>query len=220
VNLIDYALARPLIEEGDVLLFRNGSKLLQRSGGGEYSHCAVSSWHNGSRSKDAILECVEFREGSFFASLFNKNAGGGGRSTNLDRQVQMYDECIDVYRPVPFFSSYTYNAEVNEVQLSRVKFNPKLVTRTMRQMTGLPYGWRRIWWMAKQQLVGFRLFYSIQDLVDDKLKDVIYPVCSTALAYAFSKNGYDLIPNRSDEFTQPSEISRSSRLSYLFTLKA
>ena len=88
----------------------------------------------------------------------------------------------------------------------------------MRKLTALPYGWRRIWWMAKHKMAGLRFFYKPDDLMIDTVKDVVYPVCSTAVSYSFNKNGYDLITNRSDEWTEPGQISMSPRLSYLFTL--
>lgn len=217
---INFDKAKLLIEEGDILLFRGtgwASYFIRKAVHGKYSHVGICSFTNGNKEK-SILECVEFREGSFLASFFNKNAGGGGRAVNLKIQVENNPGLIDVYRPVPYFASWEFDAAKNMCNLSRRKYNGKLVTRTMRQMTGLPYGWKRIIWMAKRNLSLVSLFYSSDDLVDDTLKDIIYPVCSTAIAYSFSKNGYDLIPNRSDEFTQPSDIANSSRLSYLFTL--
>lgn len=217
---IKFSEAKLLIEEGDILLFRGkgmASWFIRKASHGLYTHVGIASFSNGNK-ETSILECVEFREGSFIASLFNKNAGGGGRAVNLKLQVDAFPGQIDVYRPVPYFASWLYNEDKKDVLLSRRKFNGKLVTRTMRQMTGLPYGWKRIIWMAKRNLAVIRVFYGEEDLVSDTFKEIIYPVCSTAIAYSFSKNGYDLIPNRSDEFTQPSNIANSSRLSYLFTL--
>ena len=209
LNLIyrPYEEVQQLIKEGDVLLFRGQSftsKIIQAYGEGSYSHVGVASWSNGSDSP--ILECVEFREGK------------GGRTVNLKRQVEYNDCLIDVYRPIPFFTNIQYNKDAGIIKVVRKPFNGKLVTNTMRRMTGLPYGWRRIWWIFKRKMVILRLFYSREDLVDDTTKEVIYPVCSTATSYAFSKDDFDLIKNKSDNWTEPSHIATSARLNYLFTL--
>ena len=88
----------------------------------------------------------------------------------------------------------------------------------MRKMTGLPYGWKRIWWIAQYKLPVLRFFYKIEHLVDDTSTELIYPVCSTAVAYSFSKEGFDLVHNRADKATEPSDLSRSPLLQYLFTI--
>ena len=211
LNLVyrPYDEVEQLIKEGDVLLFRGQSwisKLLKISGEGVHTHVAIASWHNGDSEFSPILECVEFKEGK------------GGRSVNLKRQIMENDCLIDVYRPIPSFTNVTYNRDAQTIDIEEKPYNGKLVTNTMRQMTGLPYGWRRIIWIAQHKMLGLRLFYSKENLVDDTLKEMIYPVCSTAIAYSFSKHGYDLIKNKSDEWTEPSHIATSARLNYLLTL--
>jgi len=205
--LLPYDTAKSLIEEGDVLLFRGRgivSYFIGRASESKYTHVGVASWHNGD---GGLLECVEFREGK------------GGRTVNLERVVNdLPDDTIDVYRPIPYWSRWHFNAVRNEAYTVRSEFNGKAVTNAMRKLTGLPYGWKRIWWIAKHKLMGFRLFYNVDDLMVDSLGEVIYPVCSTAIAYAFNKNGFDLINNRSDEWTEPADIAQSARLGYLFTL--
>jgi len=116
------------------------------------------------------------------------------------------------------WTKWEFDKDTKETHLITRKFDGKAVTRTMRQLTGLPYGYSRIWWMLKHKLVGLRLFYSAEDLMLDTVKDVVYPVCSTTTAYAFNIHGYDLINNRSDEWTEPGQIAESTRLSYLFSL--
>jgi len=217
-----YDEAKPLINEADVLLFRGGglaSKIIGIASESPYTHVAVASWVNGrSNTPDGILECVEFKEGSFIASFFNKSAGGGGRTVNLGQRVSEQSGKIDVYRPVPRATKWVYNEENNTFDLHTTDLNPRQVTDTMRRMTGLPYGWRRIWWIAKHKLAAFRIFSDVDSLIVDDLEDLIYPVCSTTVAYAFNKSDYDLMNNRSDEWTEPGDVARSSRLSYLFTL--
>lgn len=202
-----YKIVKSLIQEGDVLLFRGNSWVsyfVGKAGETTYSHVGLASWVNGQHS-NAILEVIEFQ------------GGVGGRSINLDQLIKTHSGQIDVYRPIPSWSKWKFNLHNYEVVLERHTFNGKLVTKTMRKLTGLPYGWKRIWWLAKRKLAGFRIFYSAKDLMVDKVKDVVYPICSTTVAYSFNVNGYDLTNNRSDEWTEPGTIAESTRLSYLFT---
>jgi hypothetical protein len=87
----------------------------------------------------------------------------------------------------------------------------------MRILTGMPYGWKRMWWFAKRYLVGLRLFYDLEDLTSDEIEDIVYPVCSTAVSYAFSSYEYDLMKNKGDEWTKPSDVSESTLLHYICT---
>jgi len=204
-----YKEAKHLIQEADVLLFRGRSLIsyfIGRAGETSYTHVGVASWVNGARDPNSLLELVEFREAK------------GGRSTNLEVAVTEHPFEIDVYRPIPTWLKWEFDNESKTTTLISNSFNGKAVTRTMRKMTGLPYGYKRIWWMLKHKLVGWRLFYKVEDLMADEVQDVVYPVCSTAVAYSFNVNGYDLIHNRSDEWTEPGQIAESARLSYLFTL--
>jgi len=207
-HVIPYQIAKPLIEEGDVLLSRGitySSWLLRKAGKSPYTHVGVASWPYGDKSQ-GVLECVEFREWK------------GGRSINLERAVIDDPGRIDVYRPVTYSSEWVFDSAKNESILIRKEVNLRGVTNTMRLLSGLPYGWRRIWWLSQHHMVGFRLGIDVEKLRCDTVGDIVYPVCSTAIAYAFNSNGYDLIMNRSDEWTEPSDIALSPRLSYLFTL--
>lgn len=210
MNRVDlsYESARPLIQEGDVLLFRGEgwiSYFISHAGESPYTHCGVASWIN--NDNGGILECVEFREGK------------GGRAVNLSIQVKNFPGQIDVYRPIPSVTHWEYHPdEVEPFELIRQKLDARAVTNTMRKMTGLPYGWKRIWWLFKHKAIVLRLFTDVEGLTCDELEDVVYPVCSTALAYSFNKNGYDLIHNKSDQWAEPADVGRSARISYLFTL--
>lgn len=207
--ILPYREAKTHIMEGDVLLFRGKSwvsKIISSQTDTTYSHVGIASWVNGSANTDeGQLECVEFREWK------------GGRAVNLEVAVQQYPECIDVYRPIPVFGKIVFDKETKEVKYLTKEFNGKAVTRTMRRMTGLPYGWKRIWWMTKKKLLFFR-FFSKGSLMNDKLRDIVYPVCSTSVAYAFNYNDFDLLSNKADEWMEPGHIALSPRLNYLFTL--
>ena len=214
---LKYEDAKPLINEADVLLFRGSgwvSYFISIGSESPYTHVGIASWINGDSN---ILECVEFKEGSPIDALFGLNSCGG-RAVNLNREVVKNPGRIDVFRPVKFCSEWIFEEETQTTTLNRREINPRAITSTMRKMTGLPYGWKRIWWLAKHKMLGFRLFTNVEDLQCDTIGDMIYPVCSTAIAYSFNANGYDLIHNKSDQWAEPADIARSARLSYLFTL--
>ena len=217
-----YLDVKHLINEGDVILFRgNGffSGLVRAYGQSAYTHVGLASWVNGSsNTTDGILELVEFREGSFLSGIFGSSGGGCGRAINLDREVKKFSGRVDVYRPCQNFGQFTYDKDTKNIEYISVPFDGKKVTRILRYMTGLPYGWHRVWTIIKYRILLFGLYNNYDSLMSDESKEDIYPVCSSVVAYAFSINGYDLIKNRSDEWTSPGDIASSPRLSYLFTL--
>lgn len=206
---LEFQQARELLDEADILLFRNKGSVtsffIESASNGPYSHVGVASSHgdNGGR----IWECVEFKEGL------------GGRTVNLKEYVRLHPGEIDVYRVSPIKVQCYYNVNTQKIDIRRLKLNKKTVTNIMRKMTGLPYGWRRIWWILQRKLLMFQLFLSLDYISDDAVVDIIYPVCSTAVAYSFSQVGFDLVHNRSDSYTEPAHIANSPLLSYLFTLK-
>lgn len=197
-----------IVKEGDVLLYRNKnviSCLVGRAGEGQYSHVSVVSKNGG------FVECVEFKEWR------------GGRAVSLQRVVENYDGEIDVYRISPVLYKYKYSFNEKNIISEEKVFNTstaRKVTNCMREMTGLPYGWTRILWIFLHKFPFTRYFYDINKLtVDVPSDEQIYPVCSTSLAHCFNKAGFDLVNHRSDEFTEPNDIARSSILSYVFTIK-
>lgn len=208
-NYVRFEDAKELLREADVLLFRSrslGAFFIRRASEGEYSHVAVASAHGDNGG--TIWEAVEFKEWK------------GGRTVNLKEYIKSYKGEIDVYRASIEKIVITYDKNNRMTGINRVPLNSKLITNTMRRMTGLPYGWKRVLWLAQHKLPFLRFFYSMESVVDDNTKDLIYPVCSTAVAYSFSKAGYDLVHHRADISTEPSDIARSPLLNYLFTLKS
>jgi hypothetical protein len=208
--------ALDLIDEGDVLLFKGKgcvSSVIQRAGEGGYSHVGLATWHNGRRDAtgSSLLEITEFREGK------------GGRTVNLVTAYydDIVNENIDIYRTIPEVTRLKFNPRTKQVTQDLIKFNAKGATNYLRSLTGLPYGWSRIWWMFQHKAFGIRLFYDLANVSNDEIisdPKKIYPVCSTAVAASYSSVGYDLMPNKSDEWMEPSDLSRSSLLNYLFTL--
>lgn len=208
---IPYICARQYIKEGDVLLFRSTSLLgsiIAATGNGKYSHVGLASWVFDRFGNKLHLECVEFREFK------------GGRAINLSTYINDGNTIIDVYRPAAYMYSCNWDNKTNHLIENNSKFEGRKITTCLRNMTGLPYGWARIWYLAKFYLPFIRYIFRFlsKEHLDDDLKDVIYPICSTAVAYCFSKEFVDLTHHRSDHRMEPSDIARSPILNYLFTL--
>lgn len=208
INFLKFEEAKHLLQEGDVLLFRgNGiiSNLIKIAGEGNYSHVAIAS-----NIENGDWEAVEFRE--WF----------GGRTINLENYV-LYSinkkTFIDVYRSIDFYSCLRFDPEKKEIISNRWKFNGKLVTKCMRKLTGLPYSYKRIWIILKIKLFKIHLLRNLERITNDLPTDeIIYPVCSTVVAHCFAINNCVLLKNKSDQWMEPSDISKSPRLNYLFTL--
>lgn len=207
-NYLSYDEACKFVQEGDVLLFRGSGfvpYLIKTASQGPYTHVGLASWVHDKAGNRIYLECVEFREWK------------GGRAVNLRKQVEFFNRQIDVYRasspfPEPYF-------EDGEIKQKEIHFNGRAITNCLRKVTGIPYGWRRIWWLGKHHFLGTRLWLpeeSNEDVLED---DLIYPVCSTVVAHCFHKNFTDLTHNRSNLRMEPSDIARSPILNYLFTLE-
>jgi len=216
LKYVKYEDAINLIEEGDVLLFRGKtltSWFVEQAGEGRYSHVGLATWHNGCIRRcghDSLLEITEFREWK------------GGRTVDLATAYsrELKERTIDVYRVISPVHQIEYDPVTKEIVKKEIKFDGKKVTNHLRTLTGLPYGWRRIWRMFTHKMLGFRWFTNFTNVSDDdKIKtSKIYPVCSTAVAASYSQFGLDLVPNKADEWVEPSDLSRSSILNYLFTL--
>ena len=200
---VSFRKARSVLREADVLLFRGRSltsHFIKRAAQGKYSHVGVASAHGSNGG--TIWECVEFREWK------------GGRTVNLERYVNSELE-IDVFRPSFKKQSFSYTG--TDVEINIQTLNAKMVTNTMRKMTGLPYGWKRIAWILHYKMPLLKYLYNIDSVTDDK-GQLVYPVCSTAVSAAFSSCNFDLMHHRSDNFMEPSDVARSPLLSYVFTI--
>ena len=201
--IISYTQARSLINEGDVVLIRGHSIwswFIQKFGRSPYSHVGLASWHNGQN----ILELIEFREKI------------GGRSSNLSYTVKDNSGLIDIYRPADYYQKVFFKH--NQIYREQVKLDTKAITNTLRNMTGRPYGWATIRRFVKRNMLVLRLVYKSTESINDKPKKLIYPVCSTAVAYAFNTNNFDLLRNKGDSWMEPGHIALSPLLHYLFTV--
>ncbi len=207
--LIKYSDAVHYLEEADVLMFRPNTilgKLIAIYGGGLHSHTGLASW-NGN-----LVECVEFREWK------------GGRTVNLWSQVRDFPGLIDVYRPAKSVelpnlyigqSQTNGNRSIKYLKYDLTDEKKRDITNTARELTGNDYGWGIICKLFFRYLPFFRL-RNRAETIDSDFSDIF--VCSTLVSYAYRQHFVDLTPNLNDQYTVPSDISRSSMLSYLFTL--
>lgn len=206
---IKYEDAVDKIQEGDVLLFRGiswASWIIKKASDGLYSHCGIASFVYDNKGQRIGLECIEFKEWK------------GSRAISLENYVQENSGIIDVFRPSPTHTLLEYDKAKDEVKRVKYFFVGRDITTNFRKLTGLPYGWSRIWWLAQLRLPFLRWLAHDESYIDILKEKHIYPVCSTVVAYLFHKYYTDLVYYRSDEYTEPSDLARSPLLNYLFTI--
>jgi hypothetical protein len=147
----------------------------------------------------------------------------GGVVKILERAVEDLPEIIDVYRPARYYQKVQIDLDPIEMHYieakSEVMFNGKAITDEMRTLTGLPYGWSQIIRQGAQYAFGIRFLIPTRAAGSDKIKPPSGPVCSSSVAYCFSKHNFDLVKNTADSWTTPGDIARSPLLHYMFTLK-
>ena len=192
--------AKPLIKECDVL-FVSGiewfSPLVKWWTKSQYSHVALASWANTN-----LLEIIEFHA-----------ARGGGATINYNSYFPKYTGNVDVYRPDIQYEDRVFNTITKDVDTHFIPLDQKAITNDMRALTGIPYGYRRLLKMFTELFST-----SAEDLTSDNRCDIIYPVCSTAVAYCFEKNGFLLLRHRNYEWMTPGDLAMSPTLNYLFTI--
>lgn len=201
---VSYHKAESLIKEADILLYRrpNFPKLgffVALYGGTIYSHVGLAHWCH------KQLNCIEFKE--FI----------GSRNISIKSQIDAGYE-IDIYRANSSIDIYKVQCNpITNLDVINRKFTPfiaRLITNYAEKLVGQPYGWTNIWKIARTFIPGIRIFIN-KDTFDKKNR--IW-VCSTLVTDAYKKFYVDLCPLISDEYSQPSDIARSSVLNYLFTV--
>lgn len=201
--------AIPYLKTGDIALFRGcsiASFLISGFTDSVYTHVGIVNKDDAQK----VVELVEFREMK------------GGRSVNLDVIVRKASGRIDIFRPSPVFQRMEtqWVGDFPDVHLKATRFHGELIVRGMKVLTGRPYGWSRILLLWLRRIVFFRFFTSyLPDKSDDVNAEISCPVCSTAVACVFNRNGCPLIGNMNPNLATPSDISRSPKIHYLFTLK-
>ena len=207
MTCLSFKEAKEHLQEGDVLLFKGRrlfSYFIKKASHSKYSHVGLASWHNGNIG---LWEIIEFR------------GFKGGRTASLEQIVKDKPGVIDVYRPSPQRIELSFDKYSGEIVTKTLECNYKNVTHRMRQLTGLPYGWLRIWWFLQWYIPFLRLIYNVNKIIEDKVGEIVYPVCSTSVSHSFSFDDFDLLKNRADDWTQPGDIALSTSLNYLFTLQ-
>lgn len=198
--------AKNLLCEADVLLFRGSgfySGWLKWAGHGDYTHAGLVS-----RTFDRI-SCCEYREFK------------GGRCVSLRHEINSMPGEIDVFRLCKNITLPAYRAETGKIEYDTKEYSHLLkseITKEMFNLTGNEYSWWRIWRLAKYHIPILRWFQKTSTEDNAQNPEEASMVCSTAVAYCFRTNGIDLVPNLSDFETVPSDLARSSLLTYLFTL--
>jgi len=196
------------IEEADILLFRHSgffSFFIKRASHGLYTHVGLASWvHNASGDKSS-LEMLEFREWK------------GGRAVDLERQVKKYNRSIDVFRLSPAVDTLEFVH--NRISKITHYMYGDDITNCMRKKTGIPYGWKRVWWLMKRSMLFFRIFQDPIAFEDDLDDELVYPICSTVVAHCIQQEYVDIMHHRANIRMEPSDIARSPLAHYLFTLE-
>jgi hypothetical protein len=127
--LLPYSQARRRIRDGDLLLFRRKSGVMQKlitvAGRSEYCHAAMAAWWNGR------LMCLETVQGR------------GGRAVLLSHVVGEDPNLIDVYRVV---------------RGCQRRFDRAGAVLAMIETTGKRYGWTNLARAAMYHLPIVRLF--------------------------------------------------------------
>jgi hypothetical protein len=198
-NMPEYSFseAKPLIKEGDILLFRSGSFpsagwWITGLSGGIHSHVGIASISSGDLT---IIEQKEFK---------------GGREVILKSQVK--GNIIDVYRVPPEVTVYENGEWIKKYFTDDVAH---AVTSEARKVTGTPYNWYNIFSIYGDYLPGYRMIFRTKNGVDEIS---FAKICSQLLSYCFRKAYTDLVPNLRDVKTKPNDIACSALAFPMFTI--
>ena len=180
--------ARPLIQDGDLLLFRGGgfvSWMIGTAGRSKYTHAGRAAWW-GNR-----LFCVEVRELK------------GGRAVTLSSQNKLYPDQIDVFEAAPGGHWSNYD------RIAAVEF--------MLGLAGSDYGYWGVLKAAAYHLPFVRCFIDPATDVEDR-KDTPPFCSEACAAADRIGGGVDPVPYLADRLTEPGDLARSPFYKYKFTL--
>ena len=182
---VSYPLARSKIRDGDLLLFRPRRGVLGRL----IAKAGRSDYSHAGMAAwwNGRLMCLDTVQGH------------GGRAVLLSNLVQRYPGQIDVY-------SAGANGQ---------PFDRQAAVEAMIEITGQPYGWLSLVWVAFVHLAVVRLF--VRPNTDDAANGSL-PFCSQAVARAVRAGGVDPVPRLADRLTEPGDLARSRFYSFLCTL--
>jgi hypothetical protein len=87
----------------------------------------------------------------------------------------------------------------------------------LKSRTGNHYGWGSILWIVLSRLPGLRWIFRVS--TEDSEDWHVPPMCSQLATAADRVGGkVDPVPNLADQFTEPSDLVRSSFYRYVYTL--
>ena len=208
---VPFEVAKTLIKEGDVLLFRKKGGIhtiswwIRTYTKSKYSHVGLAHWHKDTGE----LLCLEFRE-------FR-----GSREFPVKQYVKEGQQ-IDVFRACTLIEApYIDNSfpDYPELKYRTHKFTSTTasnITSTAHELLGRDYGWWNIWQLIKTYIPFIRLGQNIEG--KNGLADEQEFVCSTLVAYSYRVHYIDPVPYVSDVYTTPGDLSRSDLFVKLFEI--
>ena len=188
-NTLEYATARSLIRDGDVLFFRGRgfvSSAIMAQTGSSYSHVELAQWNLG--------------------QLMTMGATSHGTVYRRLSSIIGEYSSVAVAR-VPFGPQEGWPAKQVERETVRQALRNALAH------LGRPYDFAdiaKIWWRDR-----LGLGHTTRDRKSDQDKFI----CSEFVAAAYSAAGVDLVPNKPDRLTTPQDIARSVDLQIMFSFE-
>jgi hypothetical protein len=189
-KLVSYGEVRETIRDGSVLLRRAGR---------DPGDVAIAEAGDGLYAHAgmagwwrSVLMCLETRQ--WF----------GGRAVTFSSQVAAAPGQWDVYDVRPLMRSQDLRRWHAVLEMVRI--------------CGAPYGWRSLCGVAARHLPVIRWLLGPQADPTPEEARARPPFCSEAVSWAWKCGGVSLVPEKPDSLTEPSDLSRSARLVYRFTL--
>lgn len=179
------------VATGDVLLFRPGRDLVGRI----ISAAGRGRWCHAAMAAwwGDDLFCLEVRELH------------GGRAILLEREVARRPGRIDVFR-------------LTDACRLGHEINLHGAIAKMRRFAGADYGYWSVIRTALYHVPIVRM--RLRPMTDDATENGRPPYCSQAVSYALRVgSGVDLVPQLADCATEPSDLARSAKLAYQFTMQ-
>lgn len=205
---INWSIAKTLIQEGDILLFRakpnfwSLSWWVAKYSMSQYSHVSLATiMDNGD------IGCLEFRElvGSRLHPFIEELSRGN---------------MVDVYRVNRSVSHIEFSQEAYRFTQTTKEFSPEIAKQItdegkLHVSRKEGYAWSIIWKISGILIPIYRLFVDRNPKIEQDARGF---VCSTFVVHLYRKYYVDLVKNISDEYTTPGDIASSNYLNYLFTI--
>ncbi len=165
----------------------------------------------------ALIDINEWNEPDIIE--FHGYYKDGGKEFPLEDAILSDPGIIDIYEVVPEYimSGYTDG----QIEKCTNIYDADCTLAEMRKIMTNKYSWWKIFQFVWMNLFFIRLFGTPSDFNMDEAEETDEAqVCSSAVAYAFSRCGYDLVKHKNFRYTTPGDLAQSPLLSYLFTLEA